>query len=172
MKTERLPVTICLALILAAGLLAAPQQQKAKAKKKDKPALQSLIRRDLLQLEAEALQPPLRNIFAPLRPGSRPDRPGGQGGGIEDDHSEEETAGQDAGAEDTLPAAYDLRYIGYIRSTERTVAVIIFEGEPLAVKPGDLISEGVTIMKITPEEIVFQGPDAVSRAVSLEGEDR
>ncbi len=52
------------------------------------------------------------------------------------------------------------------------MGVVIFEGETLAVKPGDLISSGVTILKITPEEVVFQGTDAVSRTVSLEGEDQ
>jgi len=149
-----------------------PPQQKARAKTKEERVRQRLIRKDLLKRKAEPLDPPLRNIFVPQRPGAGQDRSGAQGPGIQDDYSGEEAMELGEAAEETQPVVYDLRYIGYVRSTERTVAVVVFEGETLAVKPGDLISSGVTILKITPEEIVFQGTDAVSRTVSLEGEDR
>ena len=170
--TKRVAALVCVLLYLAAGVFAGPPQQKAKAKTKDKRARQSLIRRDLLEREAEPLRPPLRNIFAPRLPGSRSGDSGARGPGIEGDISDVSAPEQDAAAGEALSAVLDLRYIGYVRSTDRTVAVVIIEGETMAVKPGDLVSEGVTIMKITPEEIVYQGPDAVSRTVSLEGEDR
>jgi hypothetical protein len=170
--TKRIAALACVLLYLAVGVFPGPPQQKAQAKKKDERVRQRLIRKDLLEREAEPLKPPLRNIVAPQRPGAGQNRPGAQGPGIQDDNSGEQAAEQGEEAEETQSVVYDLRYIGYVRSTERTVAVVVFEGETLAVKPGDLISSGVTILKITPEEIVFQGTDAVSRTVSLEGEDR
>jgi len=171
--SKRLAAFACVFLYLSAlGLFSGPQQEEAQAKTKGPRARRSLIRKDLLEREAVPLKPPLRNIFVPGRPGSQPDGTGVSGSGLEEDISGEDAAGQDASAGDDLAAVPDLRYIGYISSSERTVAVVIIDGEAMAVKQGDLAADGVTILKITPEEIVFQGHDAVSRTVSLEGEDR
>jgi hypothetical protein len=73
--------------------------------------------------------------------------------------------------DEPVAAMLNLRYVGFVSSAERTVGVVIFQAEVMAVKPGELIAEGVTILKITPEEIVYQGPDGESRTASLEGED-
>ena len=170
----------CAALICAAGVVAAGIAQEAAPKaKKSGAAVQSLIRLDLLQAEVPALEPPLRNIFVPHRGGARNPGPSGPGGparpGAEDpDRPEGRDAEPDEEEqlEDERAVVLALRYIGFVSSTERTVGVVIYQGEVLAVKPGELIAEGVTILKITPEEIVYQGPDGESRTVSLEGEDR
>jgi hypothetical protein len=172
MKNSRLVLLACVFLYLSASVVfSRPPQEADPANPKAKGARRSLVRKDLLEREAEPLQPPLRNIFAPQRPGLQRDGSGLTGIDDPDEISDEDTPEGDA-ADEEFAVVLDLRYIGYIRSSERTVAVIIFEGEATAVKTGDLVSEGVTIMKITPEEIVYQGPDAVSRTVSLEGEDR
>lgn len=172
-KSKRLAAFACVLLYISAiGVFSGPQQQKTQAKTKGQRARRSLVRKDLLEREAGPLKPPLRNIFAPGRPGSGPDGSGIPGAGTDEDVIGEAAQGQDASAGDDLAAVPALRYIGYISSSERTVAVVIIDGEAMAVKQGDLAGDGVTIMKITPEEIVFQGYDAVSRTVSLEGEDR
>ncbi len=162
-------------LVLAAGFSAETPRQESQEEKVSRPSRSSLIRMDLLKRNKQPLKPPLRNIFAPNRGGIQPARPGRPGGA---DQAEGEDPDEDAGstpAEDVLPkglARVNLRYIGYVRSAERTIAVIMFQGQPLAVHAGEMIEEGVTIVAITPEELVFQGADNVSRTVALEGEDR
>jgi hypothetical protein len=170
--TKRAAALVFVLLCFAAGMFPSPSQQEAKPEEKARPQLLRLVRSDLLELEAKPLAPPLRNIFAPHRTGSGQGRPGAPGSGGPDDPSAEETEELGEEGEEIITVVYDLRYIGYVRSSDRIVGVVVFEGETLAVKPGDLISAGVTILKITPEEIVFQGTDAVSRTVSLEGEDQ
>jgi len=78
----------------------------------------------------------------------------------------------------TLPNKYEassslpvnIRYIGYVISADKMVALIVFEGNALAVERGELISEGVKIGKITPEEIEIVGSDSQKRRYYLEGE--
>ena len=50
------------------------------------------------------------------------------------------------------------------------MALIIFDGESLAVEKGELISEGVEIGEITLQDIEVIGPDSNRRKFSLEGE--
>jgi hypothetical protein len=50
------------------------------------------------------------------------------------------------------------------------VALIVFEGDALAVEKGEVISEGVKIGEITPEEIEIIGSDSQKRRYYLEGE--
>lgn len=178
---QRAALMACAALIWAAAVVPPGAAQEAAPKAKKSPASSlSLIRLDLLQTEVPALEAPLRNIFAPHRGGARakgrlgpsgrlrpgevdPDRPEGEN---------PETRGEEELESGPAVTMLTLRYVGFVSSSERTVGVVIYQGDVLAVKPGELIAEGVTILKITPEEIVFQGPDAESRTVSLEGEDR
>lgn len=61
------------------------------------------------------------------------------------------------------------RYIGYIVFGEKIVALIIIDGNALAVEKGEMISEGVKVGEITPEEIEIMGPDSEKRKYSLEG---
>ena len=63
----------------------------------------------------------------------------------------------------------NIRYIGYIVSDEKIVALIIFDGNTLAVEKGEMINKKVKVGKITPEEIEFIGPDSEKRKYSLEG---
>jgi hypothetical protein len=171
-RIRRAAVLAFVVLCFAAGVFPGPPQQRTQPEEKARPQLRRLVRSDLLDIEAEPLAPPLRNIFAPQRPGSAQGRPGAPGFRVPEDPSTEAVEDPGEEGEETLTIVYDLRYIGFVRSSDRIVGVVVFEGETLAVKAGDLISAGVTILKITPEEIVFQGTDAVSRTVSLEGEDQ
>ena len=63
----------------------------------------------------------------------------------------------------------NIRYIGYIVSDEKIVALIIFDGNALAVEKGEMINKKVKVGEITPEEIEFMGPDSEKRKYSLEG---
>lgn len=66
--------------------------------------------------------------------------------------------------------ALNIKYIGYIVSCEKIVALIIIDGNALAVEKGEIISEGAKVGEITPEEIEIMGPDSEKRKYSLERE--
>ncbi len=64
--------------------------------------------------------------------------------------------------------AQNIKYIGYVVSCEKIVALIIIDGNALAVEKGETISEGAKVGEITPEEIEIIGPDSEKRKYSLE----
>jgi flagellar basal body P-ring protein FlgI len=49
-------------------------------------------------------------------------------------------------------------------------ALIILEGQVMAVAEGEVVSEGIRIGKITPQELEVIMPDSTTRKFSLEGE--
>ena len=67
-------------------------------------------------------------------------------------------------------SALGIRFIGYVKSGPKITALILFEGEALAVDVGEEIAEGVSISKITLEDITVIGPDQEPRKFPLEGE--
>jgi hypothetical protein len=158
---------LALALVLSSVAL---QNQKGDPEEAVKS---SYIRKDLLQIPAaeEDLQTPLRNIFSPRRPGSP--GMGREYGGVSPDNPGMETADEEPDAEEEdFSDVIDIRYIGYIRSQARTVALIFLDGEAMAIKAGEIVGEDVRILKISPTELEYAGPDSLTKSVSLEGEDR
>jgi hypothetical protein len=125
----------------------------------------SLIRKDLLDEKTKNLNPPIRNIFSPRK--VRTSEAGLLPGEVEGDLGETGTRPGEKGL-DVMP---NIRYIGYIESGHRIVALIIFEEEALAVEEGEMISQDVRVGKVTPEEIELIGPDSKKRKYSLEGEE-
>ncbi len=125
-----------------------------------------LIRKDLLLREKMELGNPVRNIFTLRKSVSRE---------IERNPVK---LRQNQQQNPTLPGKYEassslplnIRYIGYVISDDKMVALIVFEGDALAVEKGEIISEGVKIGKITPEEIEIIGSDSQKRRYYLEGE--
>jgi tetratricopeptide (TPR) repeat protein len=65
-------------------------------------------------------------------------------------------------------SALNIRYIGYIVSSEKIIALIILDGNILAVEKGEMISKGVKIGEITPEVIEVLGPDLEKKKYFLE----
>lgn len=140
------------------------EENKAEAK------VPSLLRLDLLFQAKSPMAPPVRNIFSPHRSGSRSGLPGNYQ--FDPGMSESESEAEDQEAMEDYIAQIELRYIGYIWSEKKAVALIIFEGETMAVSNGEIIAEDVRIIKITPAEIEFIGPDSEAKKVLLEGEER
>ncbi len=67
----------------------------------------------------------------------------------------------------------NLRYIGFIeytKSSQKITALIILEGQPMAVVEGEVVFEGMRIGKISPQELEVIMPDSTTRKFSLEGE--
>ncbi len=149
-------------LFLSIGLSIWAGEEKLQKKALEK----GLIRKDLLLREKMELGNPVRNIFTLRRSVSRE---------IERNPVK---LRQNQQQNPTLPGKYEassslplnIRYIGYVISDAKMVALIVFEGDALAVEKGEVISEGVKIGKITPEEIEIIGSDSQKRRYYLEGE--
>lgn len=139
--------------------------QKKKTQEKE---IKSLIRKELLLKERKKLEPPRRNIFSPRSLGSLEANPDAVG--FEQNPSESSSETSLTSSEDRPLPSLNIRYIGYIHSGEKIVALIIFEGDAVAVEKGEMISAGVEIGKITREEIEIIGPNSEIKKYSLEGE--
>jgi len=123
----------------------------------------SLIRRDLLIRQSKKLNPPARNIFAPHVKNT-----------IEvPAFSDEIPVNREAVAsrpqEETFEFKPAIRFIGYIDSGQKIIGLIIFEGEAVAVKQGEMLTQEIKIGKISPKEIEIQGPNSKTWKFSLEG---
>ena len=165
---RRLGVVASLVLGLAAAWPQTPPQAKPLSSER-KP---SLIRMDLLRLPQEDMTPPLRNIFAP---GTRTSRP------AESAFQESQMLPQDEQAGKTAVSALDgsmsppvmtvnLRYIGFIESPQRIIALVVFGGQAMAVVEGEVVGEGIRIGRITRDEVEVVLPDSSTRLFSFEGE--
>ncbi len=135
-------------------------QEKAAAKDEKK----SLIKKELLLRTKKKLSQPRRNIFSLRRTES---------GEIRTLPNNPQPIQQKMPViTEAEPSALQmhLRYIGHIRSGEKIVALIILEDTALAVEKGEMISEGVQIVDITPQYIEISGPDSVRKKYNLEGE--
>lgn len=154
----------------AASLLVAgefPQNEKGKIQ--DTKQHMSLVRKELLMLENKTLIPPKRNIFTRRRAGAV----AGEISSIGDIRAfqapgqKKAPDQQESVLEETR---FDVIYIGYVKSGDRVVALIIFEGNTYAVESGDVLEMGLTIGEITPDEMeIFEnGPEP--RRINLEGE--
>lgn len=139
--------------------------QEAASNASLKEQSKSLIRMDLLRSQKAEAGLPRRNIFAPR-----------SHSGLSVSLRAQESAGLDAAEnlsrkEQGQPAFnVNLRYIGYIESPGRMIALIILEGQALAVAEGEVVIEGMRIGKISPTEIEVVMPDSTTRKFALEGE--
>lgn len=148
-----------------------PEQAAGAAVEKAPP----LVRMDLLAAGPSETVPPGRNIFSPqpvqpvraasAAPGM-PAMPGLPPAGAIVPEAQSETAAPPV-------AGVDLRFIGYVDSprTRKIIGLVIFQGQARAVVEGEVISEGVRVVKIGRGEIEVALPDGSTRTFSLEGEE-
>jgi len=153
-------------LSLSIGLSIWAGEEKLQKKGLEKSGEKSLIRKDLLLREKMVLGSPVRNIFTLRRSVSREiERNPVE---VKQNQQQNPTFPNKYEASSSLPV--NIKYIGYVISDEKMVALIVFEENALAVESGEVISEGVKIGKITPEEIEIVGSDSQKRRYYLEGE--
>jgi hypothetical protein len=153
-------------LFLSIGLSIWAGEEKLQMKGLEKGVEKSLIRKDLLLREKIELGSPLRNIFTLKRSVSREIERNPVI--LQQNQQHNPTVPNRYESSSSLPV--NIRYIGYVISDDKMVALIVFEGNALAVERGEVISEGVKIGKITPEEIEIVGSDSQKRRYYLEGE--
>lgn len=128
----------------------------------------SLVRKDLLEPSKRQLSPPLRNIFTRQRIIPSGERPGFFG--TEGEASPGGTSVRPGSENENTEISINVKYIGYVNSEERVIALIILDGETYAVESGDLLEGGIHIGEITPDDVEIIGPDSGSNKVKLEGE--
>jgi hypothetical protein len=137
-------------------------QEKNPEQDSEKEA-KSLIRKDLLQIKREDPKLPGRNIFTPQSRGMS---------GEVIQSLEISPSLQEGASAEVMDSSFslDLRYIGYVDSGQKMVALVIFEGEAIAVQRGEKISEQYTVEEITTENIEIIGPGGEKKKIPLEGE--
>lgn len=134
------------------------------------PAAKRLLRMENLEPRNRPPAAAQRDIFSPAgyapaavsAPAGRavPGRPGGAGEAVEPE-------------EPTRPA-FSLRFIGYSHNPklDRTVGLILLDGVARAVGGGDLLPNGLEIVRVTREQIEARKPDGEILTFSLEGDKR
>ncbi len=147
--------------VLYPGIL--PQDRKEKRQN-------SLIMKELLLAPKKSLAPPKRNIFTRQRAnlGANEFSPSG------DFQSPAQTSGQKISPEKEKfameEARINVKYIGYVKSGKRVVALIILEDQTYAVESGDVLEMGVTIGEITPDDMEIFDQGSEPKRINLEGE--
>jgi hypothetical protein len=144
---------------------------QAEKKTAEDKSVQRLVRMDLLNFPKGETSPPKRNIFAPASSSARPPVAAVPTAGLPEAPFQSEQGGTPVSQEQP-PATLtvNLRYVGFVVSSDRFVALIILEGQAVAVVEGEVVAEGLRIGKITSEEIEIVLPDSSVRKYSLEGE--
>ncbi len=147
----------CLGLCITVG------EEISERRKRESKKPESLIRKELLYRKRKELKPPRRNIFSPQSSAVQEGNLGIIGASQDPQQTENMT--------EALSPSTNLRYIGYVDTGQKIVALIIFEGQAVAVEEGERISEQVTVGKITTTEIEVIGPGEEKRNFPLEGEE-
>ncbi|MFC2166562.1 hypothetical protein ACFLQZ_01200 [Acidobacteriota bacterium] len=159
--------SICLGLVFVLFFFFTPVISSQQENKEEKRPPVGLIRKDLLTQDTKKLDPPKRNIFIPNSTGRQ------EVDEFEEMNEKQQVEQQNIEAlevEQLSARSLGLRYIGYVKSAQKITALILFEGEALAVDVGEEIAGGVSISKITLEDITVVGPDQEPRKFLLEGE--
>lgn len=161
-------VLISAILFLVALVCAETRQEAQEPMPRKEERRATLVRKDLLQPTKKQLSPPLRNIFTRQRISSS-----GEGSGYlgtEQRASGQGTPFQPGSENRNAEISIDVKYIGYVHSEKRVIALIIFGGETYAVESGDMLEGGIHIGEITPDDVEVIGPDSEPNKVKLEGE--
>jgi hypothetical protein len=135
-----------------------------------------IIRLDLLKPKKREMSLPVINIFTGQRDENlsvsehrgipitnRPTGDLSQGIDVSVNEGEERNPGiQD----------FNLKYLGYVASLEKKVALILYNGEFLAVERGTVLPGGIEIIEITSTTVTVKGSGSEKRVLKLEGEEK
>ncbi|MBC8358226.1 MAG: hypothetical protein ISS41_03605 [Candidatus Aminicenantes bacterium] len=163
MKTKKI-VSAFFLLFLGVFLANGEGQEKLQKIEAGEKGTKSLIRKELLLKKKIKLEPPQRNIFSVHKTDRQEKR--------EDiSRPQQNPSGNPAfSREAPSPGQLQIRYVGYVISGEKVIALIIFRGNTLAVEKGEMISEGVKVGEITSAAIEIVSSNSEKRKFPLEGE--
>lgn len=167
MNNKRLWTYAFLLIVCSALLLFGRIQEEAEKTEPMKGSENSFIRMDLLSKGKKPLPSPMRNIFTVRNTrASEEFSPEALEERMKEIRGEQNIQEK---SEKSIPPL-NLRYLGYVLSGRRTVGLVVFNGEALAVLEGELLTEDFAVGRISHEEIEILGPDSKSVMFALEGE--
>jgi Tfp pilus assembly protein PilP len=177
MKTKfcLLKTAFCAMVFLFAVSLLCPgmQSQDRKEKKQVIKEQKSLVLKQLLVRSKKTLDPPKRNIFTRQRTRSSAEynSPSGDFQSPEPTLEQIQSPDQENTPMESESLRMNVQYIGYVQSGNKVVALIILEGQTYAVESGDILETGVTIGKITPDDLEIIDSGSEPLRINLEGEE-
>ncbi len=130
---------VCLGLtcLFTIGLLSSQTSPQAEQPISGEAGKSGLVRMDLLRLSRGESRPSRRNLFAPGPADGTPTPPGVPAAQIPRERLEPQDiqpTGEDVPTEAVRPAFnINLRYVGFIVSARRLIALILLDGQALAV---------------------------------------
>jgi len=166
MKVKK-TINVFLIFFLLVGLNILAVNKKPEEKAINSKEKQSLVRKELLTIKRKEPSSPRRNIFSPGLSRIK----NSQLGMETSLNSQSLKTSQASGSIEASSSLLDVRYIGYIDSGENIVALIIFEGQALAVQEGEKLSEEMVVGKVTTKQIEIIGPGLRRQKYSLQGEE-
>lgn len=168
MRTEKLKWTVPFLFFLFVGFLHPGLTQQNENQKSEEQ--KSLVMKELLKPRKKSLPPPKRNIFTRKRENFNAGElsPRGNFSSPGQISQKENSPEEKKAAEEE--AQVNVKYIGYVRSGTKVVALIILEGQTYAVESGDVLEMGVTIGEITPDDLEVLERGTQPKRVKLEGE--
>jgi Tfp pilus assembly protein PilP len=144
--------------------------QNDKEKKLGKKGQISFVRKELLTLPKKSLSPIKRNIFTRQKTTAVENEISLSG----DFQTPGQASGQKISPDKKKPSMEEtpinVKYIGYVQSGKKVVALIILEGETYAVESGDILETGVSIGEITPDDMEIFDRGSEPKRINLEGE--
>jgi len=152
-------------VFLLSVLVAFTYQDQKQGGAESPPEQKSLVRMDLLIFPDQKPERSQRNIFTVRISGGRES-------GIENvlNNSENIERTEAGRPEEQGRFSVYIRYMGYVKSGPKITALIVFEGEALAVEKGEMIALELQVVEITTEEIEVIGPDQQLLKFPLEGD--
>ena len=145
-----------------------PQEKSEKAAEKNRQ--KSLVMKELLRPSKKSLAPPKRNIFTRQRGNPSADSFSASGDFLSPEQTPEQGMNPDQKKTVVEEDRFNVKYIGYVRSGERVVALILLGSKSYAVESGDILETGLTIGEITSDDIEISSQDSPPQRINLEGE--
>lgn len=125
-----------------------------------------IIRLDLIENDAETAASTVRDIFIP--------RPAVSDAGLSDPTGLRGLTPYDQGISAIEEASFrmpvHLTYVGFVASGDIHIALIVYQGQPMAVGEGDEIDPGIRVIRITSEILEVARPDSETKVFPIEGD--
>ncbi|MDW7761785.1 MAG: hypothetical protein SCM96_14260 [Acidobacteriota bacterium] len=140
--------------------------EETREPQKEESARPPIIRSDLLDVAGEKGLPQVRDIFVPkpaVSVSSVTDRPDLAGLPLVESRFPEMGVA-------SFRQPVHLTYTGYVSSGSFYIALIVYQGQPMAVAEGEEIGPGIRIVRITPDKLEIAEPDSEVKAFPIEGD--
>ncbi len=174
-------INLSILIIMSCSFLAGQSNQKqesqepGRAEKAASPPVSSLLKKNQLPQLNPGLAVARRDLFRPSSLGAAQDRAAVEGGEmageeILDERPEFQISDNEllAGQQNApLLESLNFIYSGLIFSGQKALALILIDGQALALAEGEEIIPGLRLDKITPEEVLIRDSQGNSRKIKV-----